>query len=99
MQGKKRVKSNRDHELDDVDLSEIVPDRITSIRVITPLGKGILLQRRASDGFHEVELDNWKAIIYIKAIAITLTVKKLSSIYLRLLNTISNNQGRVAVAL
>ena len=62
----------RDHELDDVDLSEIVPDRITSIRVITPLGKGILLQRRASDGFHEVELDNWKAIIYIKAIAIDL---------------------------
>ena len=57
----------RDHELDDVDLSEIVPDRITSIRVITPLGKGILLQRRASDGFHEIELDNWKAIIYIKS--------------------------------
>ena len=62
----------RDHELDDVDLSEIVPDRITSIRVITPVGKGILLQRRAADGFHEVELDNWKGIIYIKKIAVDL---------------------------
>eukprot|EP00944_MAST-04C_sp_MAST-4C-sp1_P001458 g1458.t1 len=69
---KEKELKTRDHELDDVDLSEIVPDRLTSIRVITPLGKGILLQRRASDGFHEIELDNWKAILYIKTVAIDL---------------------------
>ena len=70
---KEKELRSRDHELEEIDISARVPDKQqTHLKVITPYGKGVLLRRRLTDGFHEVELNNWKGILYIKTLSIDL---------------------------
>ena len=70
---KEKELRSRDHELEEIDISARVPDKQqTHLKVITPYGKGVLLRRRLTDGFNEVELNNWKGILYIKTLSIDL---------------------------